>query len=103
MGLSRNKHNRNFPDQTEAQVGRLVTLTLDLGPPFQREGGRAITGDFPGDPMALSRKKNIRNFPDQTKAQDSRLVTLTLDLGLRHFKRKAVELLIEVSVAISWD
>ena len=31
MGLSRKKHNRNFPDRTKAQDGRLVTLTLDLG------------------------------------------------------------------------
>ena len=31
MGLSRNKHNRNFPDQTQAQDSRLVALTLDLG------------------------------------------------------------------------
>ena len=53
--------------------------------------------------MGLSRNKNNRNFPDQTKAQDSRLVTLTPDLGLRHLKGKAVELLIEISLAISWD
>ena len=103
MGLSRNKHNRNFPDQTEEQVGRLVTLILDLGPPFQREGGRAITGDFPGDPMCLSRNKDNRIFPDQTKAPDGRLVTLTLDLGLRHFKERVVELLLEISLAIPWD
>ena len=71
--------------------------------PFQREGGRAIIGDFPGDPMGLSRKKHNRNFPDQTKAQEGRLVTLTLDLGLRHFKGNAVELLLEISLAIPWD
>ena len=31
MGLSRNKNNRNFPDQTKAQDSRLATLTLNLG------------------------------------------------------------------------
>ena len=31
MGLSRKKHNRNFPVRTKAQDGRLVNLTLDLG------------------------------------------------------------------------
>ena len=67
---------------------------------FQKEGGRAIIGDFPGDPMGLRRKKHNRNLPDQTKGQDGRLVTLTLDLGLRHFKRKAVELILEISLAI---
>ena len=71
--------------------------------PFQREGGRGIIGDFPGDPMGLSRNKHNRNFPDRTKAQDGRLVTLTLDLGLRHFKGKAVELLLKISLAIPWD
>ena len=83
MGLSRKKHHRNFPGRTKAQGGTLLTLTLDLGfNPFQREGGRAITGDFPGDPMGLSRNKHNRNFPERTKAQDGRLVTLILDLGL---------------------
>ena len=53
--------------------------------------------------MGLSRNKHNRNFPDQTKAQDSRLVTLTLDLGLRHFKGKAVELLLEIFLAIPLD
>ena len=56
MGLNRKKHNRNFPDRTKAQDGRLVT-------PFQREGERAIIGDFPGDPMGLSRKKKIEIYP----------------------------------------
>ena len=60
-------------------------------------------GDFPGDPKGLSRNKDNRNLPDQTKAQDGRLVTLTLVLGLRHFKGKAVELLLEISLAIPWD
>ena len=71
--------------------------------PFQREGERAIIGDFPGDPMGLSRKKHNRNLPDQTKGKDDRHVTLTLDLGLRHFKGKAKELLLEISLAIPWD
>ena len=53
--------------------------------------------------MGLSRNKDNRNFPDRTKRQDGRLVTLTLDLGLRHFKGKAVELLVEISLAITWD
>ena len=71
--------------------------------PFQREGERAIIGDFPGDPMGLSRKKHNRNLADQTKGQDRTHVTLTLDLRLRHFKGKAVELLLEISLGISWD
>ena len=71
--------------------------------PFQREGGRAIIGDFPADPMGLSRNKHNRNFPGRTKAQGGRLVNLTLDLGLRHFKGKEVELLLEISLAIPWD
>ena len=53
--------------------------------------------------MGLSRNKHNRNFPDRTKGQDGRLVTLTLDLGLRHFKGKAKELLLEISLAIPWD
>ena len=53
--------------------------------------------------MGLSRNNNNRNFPDQTKAQDGRVVTLSLDLGLGHFKGKAVELLLEISLAIPWD
>ena len=53
--------------------------------------------------MGLSRNKHNINLPDQTKAQDGRLVTLTLDLGLGHFKGKAVELLLEISLAIPWD
>ena len=57
-------------------------------------------GDLPGDPMGLSRNKHNRNFPVRTKAQDGRLVNLTLDLGLRHFKGKAVELLLEIVLAI---
>ena len=71
--------------------------------PFKREGGRGIIGDFPGDTMGLSRNKPNRNFPDRTKAQDGRLVTLTPDLGSRHFKGKAEELLLEISLAIPWD
>ena len=67
------------------------------------EGGRAIIRDFPGDPMGISRNKHNRNFPDRTKAQVVRLVNLTLDLGLRNFKGKAVELLLEISLAIPWD
>ena len=67
------------------------------------EGGRAIIGDFPGDPMGLSRNKHNRNLPDEKKAQDGRLVSLTLDLGLGHFKGKALELLLEISLAIPWD
>ena len=70
---------------------------------FEKEGGRAIIGDFRGDPMGLSRNKHNRNLPDQTKALDGRLVTLTLDLGLGHFKGEAVELLLEISLAIPWD
>ena len=31
MELSRKKRNRNFPDQTKAQDGRLLILTLVLG------------------------------------------------------------------------
>ena len=53
--------------------------------------------------MGLSRNKHNRNFPDRTKAQDGGVVTLTLDLGLRNFKRKALELLLEISLAIPWD
>ena len=62
-----------------------------------------MIGDFPGDPMGLSRNKHNRNFPGRTKAQDGRLITLTLDLGLRHLKGKAVELLLEICLAIPWD
>ena len=62
-----------------------------------------MIGDFPGDPIGLSRNKHNRNFPDRTKAHDGGVVTLTLDLGLRHFKGKAVELLLEISLAIPWD
>ena len=104
MGLSGNKHNRNFPRGRRAQGGRLVTLILDLGfPLFQREGGRAIIGDLPGDNMGLSRNKHNRNFPGRTKAQGGRIATLTLDLGLRNCKGKAVELLLEISLAIPWE
>ena len=71
--------------------------------PFQREGGRAIIGDFPADPMGLSRNKHNTYFPGPTMAQGGRLVTLTLDLVLRHFIGKSVELLMEISQAIPWD
>ena len=47
--------------------------------------------------MGLSRNKQNRNFPGGAKAQGGRLITLNLDLGLRHFKGKAVELLLEIS------
>ena len=67
------------------------------------EGGRAIIGDFPGDPIGLSRNKQNRNFPDRTKERHVRLATLTLALVLSQFKRKAVELLLEMSLAIQWD
>ena len=53
--------------------------------------------------MGLSRNKHNGNFPDRTEAQVRRLVTLTLYLGLRQFKGKAVELLLEISLAIPWD
>ena len=104
MGLSRNKHNRNLPDQTNGTRRQTRNTNPRLRvTQFQKEGGRAIMGDFPGDPMGLSRNKHNRNFPDRTKPQDGRVVTLTLDLGLRHFKGKAVELLLEISQAIPWD
>ena len=103
MGVSQNKHNRNLPGPTKGQDGRLVTLILDLGlRNFKKKGGGAIIGDFPGDPIGLSRNKQNRNFPDRTKEQKGRLVTLILDLRLRHFKGKAVELLMEISLAIPW-
>ena len=104
MGLSRKKHNRNFPRRTKAQGGRLVTLTLDFG--LRHLKGKEvellleISQAIPWDQV---KTKHNRNFPDRTKAQGGRPVTLTLDLGLRHFKGKAVELLLEISLAIPWD
>ena len=55
--------------------------------------------------MQLSQNKHNTNFPGRTKAQVGRFVTLTLDLilGLRHFKGKAAELLLEISMAIPWE
>ena len=70
---------------------------------FQREGGRAIIGDITGDPMGLKRNKQNRNFPGRTMAKGGRLVTLTLDSVLGHLIGKAVELLLEISLAIPWD
>ena len=100
MGLSRNKHNRNFPDRTRAQDGRVVTQNLDVGlRNFEGKAVELLLEISLAYPMGLSRKKHNRNFTDKTKGQDLRLVNLTLDLGLRHFKGNAKELLLEISLA----
>ena len=53
--------------------------------------------------MQPSRNKHNRNFAGQTKTEGGGPTTLTLNLGIRHFGEKALELLLQISLAIPWD